>query len=122
MGRIPTGKDIIADHALASLALPPGFTRADGEKIYDTNPRWARIVSVRPEKCPKEKNATLRTLLLQVGFHIGIISTLLIVLSTDYLLITPGPLNMWMGGCMYIVSACVTDRRLLACAVLYGNL
>ena len=43
--RLPTAKDLVCDHSLGSLVLPPGFTRVDGELHYGTTARWMRLLT-----------------------------------------------------------------------------
>lgn len=81
--RVPTPRDLLSDHALVSLALPAGFTRADGEPIYETMGRGNRIFT----------------------YIIGIMTTLVVVFNTDWVLMKPGPANLWMGGCHYVVAS-----------------
>ena len=43
--RLPTSKDLLCDHSVASLVLPPGFTRVDGELHYGATARWMRCLT-----------------------------------------------------------------------------
>ena len=43
--RCCSAPQLLCDHSVASLALPPGFTRVDGKLHYGATPRWIRILT-----------------------------------------------------------------------------